>query len=72
MADEIKHRCSCARCRVGALMGPALLVTLGAICLLGQFTNYGFGRLWPVIMLVAGALLLAQSSASRAGHTGAQ
>jgi hypothetical protein len=71
MADEIKHRCSCARCRVGELIGPALLVTWGAICLAGQFSDYGFRRLWPVILLVAGALMLAQSSASRAGHTGA-
>jgi Domain of unknown function (DUF5668) len=71
MADEIKYRCSCARCRVRALMGPIMLITVGAIFLLGQFTNYGFERLWPVILLVAGAVLLAQSSASNAGHTGA-
>lgn len=53
-------------------MAPALLITLGAICLLGQFTDYGFARLWPVIMLVAGGLTLARSSASREGHTGAR
>jgi hypothetical protein len=52
-------------------MGPVLLITIGAIFLLGQFTNYGFERLWPVILLVAGGVLLAQSSASNAGHTGA-
>jgi hypothetical protein len=72
MADEIKHSCSCARCRRGALIGPVLLITVGAIFLLGRFTDCGFERLWPVIMLVAGGLILAQSSASRAGHTGAQ
>ena len=72
MVDEIRNACRCAQCRIRGLMGPVLLITIGAIFLLGRFTEYGFERLWPVILLVAGALLLAQSYASRAGHTGAQ
>lgn len=71
MAGDNKPACSCARCRIHGLMGPIMLITIGAIFLLGQFTEYGFERLWPVILVVAGGVLLAQSSASRAGHTGA-
>jgi hypothetical protein len=62
--------CGCTRCQMRALMGPLLLITIGVIFLLGQFTPYGFERLWPVILLVAGAVLLAQSSASSSGHMG--
>jgi hypothetical protein len=51
-------------------MGPLMLITIGAIFLLGRFTSVGFEELWPVILVVAGVVLLLQSSASRAGHTG--
>ncbi len=71
MPDEIKPACACARCRIRALMGPILLITIGTIFLLGRFTEYGFDQLWPVILVVAGGVLLAQSYVSNAGHAGA-
>jgi len=71
MTDGIKPTCSCARCRIHGLIGPVLLITIGTIFLLGRFTDYGFDQLWPVILVVLGGLLLAQSSASGADHTGA-
>ncbi len=58
------------RCRMRGLMGPLMLITIGVIFLLGRFTSVGFEELWPVILVVAGVVLLLQSSASRAGHTG--
>lgn len=70
MADASKSRCTCARCRVRGLMGPFMLIAVGAIFLIGQFTRYGFGDLWPVLLIVAGVVLFTQSVASRAGHTG--
>lgn len=70
MADAIENSCKCARCRIRGLMGPLMLITIGAIFLLGRFTNVGFEKLWPVILLVAGGVILAQSTASNAGHTG--
>jgi Domain of unknown function (DUF5668) len=70
VADDIRPKCTCARCRAGGLMAPLMLITIGAIFLLGRFTSVGFEELWPVILLVAGAVLLLQSSASRTGHTG--
>jgi hypothetical protein len=71
MANEIRPYCNCARCRIRGLMGPLMLITLGVIFLLGRFTSYGFIRLWPLILIVAGVLLWLQSTASGAGHTGA-
>ena len=70
MADGTKSRCTCMNCRVRGLMGPFMLIAVGVIFLIGQFTRYGFGDLWPVLLVVAGVVLLTQSLASRAGHTG--
>ena len=71
MADETKARCTCARCRVRGLMGPLMLIAIGAIFLLGRFTSVGFVKLWPLLLVLAGIVLWLQSTASGAGHTGA-
>lgn len=63
-----RTRCRCARCRIRTLTGPVMLITIGAIFLAGEYTPYGFVTLWPVLLVVAGILLLAQSSASSTGH----
>jgi hypothetical protein len=47
-----------------------MLITIGLIFLLGEYTRYGFGQLWPVLLIVGGVLALCQSAASREGHTG--
>lgn len=70
MADATSSKCTCARCRARDLMAPLLLITIGTIFLLGRFTSIGFEKLWPVILVVAGVVLLLQSAASREGHTG--
>jgi Domain of unknown function (DUF5668) len=70
MADTTNPKCTCAHCRARGLMGPIMLITIGALFLLGEYTRYGFWKLWPVILVVAGIVLCAQSFASRAGHTG--
>lgn len=49
-------------------MGPVILIVLGAIFLSGEYTHYGFATLWPLLLIVPGILLLAQSAASREGH----
>jgi len=71
MADETKSHCTCARCRTRGLMGPLILIAIGAIFLLGRFTSFGFIKLWPLLLIIAGIVLWLQSAASRAGHTGA-
>jgi hypothetical protein len=61
-------RCGCSHCRVRGVMGPLMLITIGAIFLAAQYTRYSIGDLWPVILIVAGVVLVAQSLASRTGH----
>lgn len=68
MAERASAKCWCARCRIRALTGPVMLIAIGAMFLAGEFTPYGFATLWPVLLVIAGILLLAQSSASREGH----
>jgi hypothetical protein len=62
--------CVCERCRMRKLMGPAILVTLGIIFQLQEVTRFDFGRTWPALLLVIGAVRLVQGNASYAGHVG--
>jgi hypothetical protein len=64
------RRCNCGQCRTRALMGPVMLVTIGALFLIGQYSRYSFGELWPVILVAAGAVKVAEALASSEGHTG--
>jgi len=62
--------CQCARCRTRRLMGPAMVLTIGVLFLLQNLhvDDLHFGRTWPVILLVIGAVKLLQGSASVEGH----
>jgi len=61
------YRCYCARCRMRGLMGPAVLVTIGGIGLLDTYGR-GWGRSWPLILIVIGVVKILQSHASVEGH----
>lgn len=69
MPETVKPKCGCARCKIRSFTGPVMLIVVGAIFLCGEYTPYGFVTLWPVLLLVAGVLLLAQYGASGEGHT---
>ncbi|MEE9236028.1 MAG: DUF5668 domain-containing protein [Candidatus Acidoferrales bacterium] len=63
--------CSCARCRCRGLLGPIVLITVGAVFLAGQLLHsVGFGELWPIILIVIGVVKLLESTASIEGHRG--
>lgn len=50
-------------------MGPIVLMTLGVLFLLGEFTRWDFGRTWPILLIAIGAVkVLSSSSSSDAGH----
>ena len=68
MAGEPAPGCGCAHCRARGLMGPAILVTLGGLFLLEAVHVVGFGRTWPVLLLVIGLVKVLQSNASSSGH----
>jgi hypothetical protein len=68
MSDQV--RCRCARCTIRALVGPAVIVTIGVLFLLQQARGgyFDFGNTYPVILVVIGAILLASSLAPMEGH----
>ncbi|MBI1740492.1 MAG: hypothetical protein HY233_02125 [Acidobacteriales bacterium] len=55
------------RCCTRRLMGPAIVTTIGILFLLSELHVAHFGRTWPIILLVIGAVKLVQSSAMGAG-----
>jgi hypothetical protein len=61
-------RCQCPRCRARRITGPAMLLTIGILFLLESLAHIGFGRTWPILLLVIGAIQLFQHSASNEGH----
>jgi hypothetical protein len=70
MADDRNPRCPCARCRIKGLMGPIMLITVGVIFLIGEYSHYGMDQLWPLFLIVPGVVLLVQAMASSEGHIG--
>ncbi|MGZ4814031.1 MAG: LiaI-LiaF-like domain-containing protein [Terriglobales bacterium] len=60
--------CTCERCRTRGFMGPAILVTLGVLLLLGEFTRWDFGDTWPILLIVIGVVKMLSSSTSTEGH----
>jgi Domain of unknown function (DUF5668)/B-box zinc finger len=61
--------CQCAHCRTRRIMGPAILLTIGILFLLNvTLHGPGFGRTWPIILLVVGGVKLLQGSSSAEGH----
>lgn len=68
MADRVC--CNCARCRCRSVLGPAILITLGVLFLLGEFTRWHFGELWPVLLIVIGVLKVLEYSVPMTGHQG--
>lgn len=70
MPNVSPQRCTCMHCRLRGLMGPVILITLGVLFLIGEYTRFSFADLWPVLLIVIGVISIFQSMASREGHTG--
>ena len=60
--------CSCARCRCTGYIGPVVLITLGVLFLIDQYSMYGIGRTWPILLIVIGVVKLLQWNAPLTGH----
>jgi hypothetical protein len=68
MSDRI--RCSCRRCTIRSLMGPAIIITIGVLFLLNETRGgvFDFSNTYPVILMVIGAVSLAAALAPTDGH----
>ena len=61
--------CPCTRCRTRSITGPVMLITIGALFALDYiWGRWSFSQTWPVILIVLGAVKLAQRLASDEGH----
>ncbi|HKD82545.1 MAG TPA: DUF5668 domain-containing protein [Candidatus Angelobacter sp.] len=56
------------RCRAHGMMGAAVLITLGVLFLLENYSDVPFDKSFPVLLLVIGAVLLVSRSGSTEGH----
>jgi len=60
--------CACSRCRCSGYLGPVMLITLGILFLIDQYTMYGIGQTWPIFLIVIGIVKLVQWNAPTTGH----
>jgi len=67
-------RCSCRRCTIRGLMGPAIIITVGVLFLLNEMSGgrFSFDNTYPVILIVIGAISLAAAASSTEGHVSDQ
>ncbi len=68
MSDRM--RCACRRCTIRGLMGPAIIVTVGVLLLLGEMRGdyFSIWNTYPVILIVIGGFSLAAAASSAEGH----
>src|SRR3989441_12246196 len=68
MSDRI--RCTCRRCTIRGLMGPAVIITVGVLFLFDQMRGgyFSFGNRYPVILMVIGAISLAAAAGPAYGY----
>lgn len=70
MSDPNRLVCHCPYCKIRGLMGPLMIITVGVLFLIAEYTRFSFLELWPILLIVAGVVLTAQSLASKEGHLG--
>jgi hypothetical protein len=46
---------------LNAIRGPVILITVGVLFALDNFTPFGFSRTWPVLLVVTGILSLGKN-----------
>jgi hypothetical protein len=50
---------------INAIRGPVLVITVGILLALDQFTSISFRQTWPALLIVAGILSLGQWAGRR-------
>ena len=62
------RHCYCSRCRARGFMGPVVLITIGVLFLLSEFTHWHFHQTWPILLIAVGLVKVMGSSADMNGH----
>lgn len=65
---SVQPVCHCAYCRIRALFGPIMIIAVGVVFMVAQYSRFSFGELWPILLIVAGVLKVAENMAPRDGH----
>lgn len=45
---------------IRAIRGPVMLITIGVLMLIDQHSSIGIGTTWPILLVVAGLMVLAE------------
>jgi len=64
----VQTGCMCERCRAQALMGPAILTTIGVVAMIDSFRRVGGLGYVGAVLLVIGGVKLFRDGASSDGH----
>jgi hypothetical protein len=64
-------RCTCPRCSIRGLLGPAVVTTIGVLFLLSEMGSgyFHIGYTYPALFIVIGVILLASALAPMDGHS---
>lgn len=65
---EKNRDCCCERCARGKILGGVVLLTLGGLFLLSEFTRVEFHQTWPVLLIVIGMAMVWRHAGSMEGH----
>jgi hypothetical protein len=49
-------------------MGAAIIITVGILFLIQNFSSFDFGQTWPVLLIVIGVFVYLTRTASLEGH----
>ena len=52
---------------IQAVRGPIMLITLGTLVAIDYFGIYGFGRTWPILIILFGVMKLLEKIATHPG-----
>jgi hypothetical protein len=50
---------------IQAVRGPIMLIALGTLVAMDYFGVYGFGRTWPILIILFGVLKLLEKAVAR-------
>jgi hypothetical protein len=53
-----------------SIRGPIMLIAIGVLFAVGQFTAYSFYRTWPVLLILLGVLKLLERASGGRGQSG--